>query len=123
MSEADIDDDPCDFPQLLPGGRRVVVTRPSGTNFTASGGVSVVDLQTGAREDHAFGDGRYGGELLPIGEVNGRTLIAGLVHDVARDAAELLVLDADDLGAGPVARLLLPVRVPFGLHGAWLAGV
>jgi carotenoid cleavage dioxygenase-like enzyme len=82
-----------------------------------------VDLQTGAREDHVFGDGRYGGELLPIGEVDGRTLIAGLVHDVARDAAELLVLDADDLGAGPVARLLLPVRVPFGLHGAWLPGL
>jgi carotenoid cleavage dioxygenase-like enzyme len=35
--------------------------------------------------------------------------------------SELVVLDADDLGAGAVATVRLPTRVPYGLHGAWLA--
>lgn len=31
-----------------------------------------------------------------------------------------LVIPAGDPGSGPVARVRLPVRVPLGLHGAWL---
>jgi carotenoid cleavage dioxygenase len=120
VGEADVDDDPCDFPHLLPDGRRVVVTRPTGANFTVAAGVSVVDLSSGARQDHAFGVGRFGGEHIPLGDIDGQTLIAGFVHDARRNTAELLILDAGDLVGGPVARVRLPVRVPFGLHGAWL---
>jgi carotenoid cleavage dioxygenase-like enzyme len=120
VAEADLDEEPCDFPSLLPGGRRVVVTRPTGRNFTVARGVSVIDMETGARADHVFGPGRFGGEMISLGEVDGHALVAGLVHDASRNAAELLVLDAGDLAAGPLARIRLPVRVPFGLHGAWL---
>lgn len=120
VAEADIDDQPCDFPTLLADGRRVVVTRPTGDNYTVARGVSAIDLQTGAREDHEFGPGRFGGEMVSLGDVDGQALVAGFVHDTSRDAAELLLLDAGDLSEGPVARLRLPVRVPYGLHGAWL---
>lgn len=41
-------------------------------------------------------------------------------YDAANDASELLVLDAADLAAGPVAAVVLPQRVPAGLHGTWL---
>ena len=37
------------------------------------------------------------------------------------DRSELLVLDATNLGAKPVARVVLPQRVPFGFHGLWVA--
>jgi carotenoid cleavage dioxygenase len=30
------------------------------------------------------------------------------------------ILDATDIGAGPVATVHLPRRVPFGFHGSWL---
>jgi carotenoid cleavage dioxygenase-like enzyme len=33
--------------------------------------------------------------------------------------SEFVVLRADDLAAGPVATVELPVRVPSGLHGNW----
>lgn len=33
-----------------------------------------------------------------------------------------LMLPADDVSAGPVATVDIPVRVPLGLHGAWLPG-
>ena len=40
------------------------------------------------------------------------------------DASELWVLDAQVVAAGPVARVGLPRRVPFGFHGSWApAGV
>jgi carotenoid cleavage dioxygenase-like enzyme len=120
VAEADLDDQPCDFPSLLPGGKRVVVTRPTGRNFTVARGVSVIDMETGAHQDHHFGPGRFGGEMISLGDVDGQSLVAGFVHDASRNAAELLVLDAGDLGGGPLARLRLPVRVPFGLHGTWL---
>ncbi len=34
--------------------------------------------------------------------------------------SSFLILSADDVGAGPIATVELPVRVPLGLHGAWL---
>ncbi|RIS51790.1 hypothetical protein D2E46_24375 [Mycobacteroides abscessus] len=40
-------------------------------------------------------------------------------HESA-NAAELLVIDAADVQAGPVARVQLPRRVPAGFHGAWI---
>jgi carotenoid cleavage dioxygenase-like enzyme len=35
--------------------------------------------------------------------------------------SDLLVLDAADLAAGPLATLCLPQRIPFGFHGCWRA--
>ena len=32
----------------------------------------------------------------------------------------LAILDAQDVAAGPVARIHLPVKVPFGFHGLWI---
>ncbi len=34
--------------------------------------------------------------------------------------SELLVFEAAGLKAGPIARVLLPRRIPFGLHGSWV---
>jgi carotenoid cleavage dioxygenase-like enzyme len=43
------------------------------------------------------------------------------VYDAARDGSDLVVLDAREFGAPPVARVRLPQRVPFGFHGNWIA--
>lgn len=40
--------------------------------------------------------------------------------DRARGASDLLVLNALDLAAGPVAAVHLPARVPHGFHGWWV---
>jgi carotenoid cleavage dioxygenase len=42
------------------------------------------------------------------------------VYDEGRDASELMVLDANDLSAAPLARVMLPARVPYGFHGSWV---
>jgi carotenoid cleavage dioxygenase len=42
------------------------------------------------------------------------------VHDDADDATDLVVLDATEVDAGPVARVRMPERVPYGFHGTWV---
>lgn len=74
---------------------------------------------------HEFGPGRYGGdpEFVPrpsgAAEDDGWVLV--LVHDEGSAQTELLVLEAQDLAAPPVARVLLPRRIPYGVHSLWIS--
>jgi carotenoid cleavage dioxygenase len=43
------------------------------------------------------------------------------VHDAATDRSDLVVIDAQDWLGEPVATVHLPVRVPLGFHGNWVA--
>lgn len=43
-----------------------------------------------------------------------------LSHDSARDATDLLILNAKDIEGEPEAIVHLPARVPVGFHGNWL---
>lgn len=79
-----------------------------------SGDVAIVDL----------GPGRTGGEWVMVPRHEGAAeddgWLLSLVHDAATDRSELVVLPAAEPGAGPVARVLLPTRVPLGFHGNWV---
>jgi carotenoid cleavage dioxygenase len=44
-----------------------------------------------------------------------------LAYDRDQNTSELVVLAARALLAEPIARVLLPHRVPYGFHGNWLA--
>ena len=69
--------------------------------------------------------GRFGGEWVMVprhadaAEDDGWLL--SLVYDAGTDRSELVVLPAADPADGPVARVLLPNRVPAGFHGNWVA--
>lgn len=83
-----------------------------------------VDGKTGDMTRFGLGAGRMGGEWVMVprhedaAEDDGWLLT--LAYDVAVDRSELLVLPAADPGDGPVARVLLPNRVPLGFHGNWV---
>jgi carotenoid cleavage dioxygenase len=47
--------------------------------------------------------------------------VLAYVYDQARDASDVVILHAQDFTAAPVATIHLPVRVPFGFHGNWVA--
>ena len=47
--------------------------------------------------------------------------LMGLVVDARRAATDLVLLDARDIAAPPVAVVALPQRVPLGFHGNWIA--
>jgi carotenoid cleavage dioxygenase len=80
------------------------------------------DLKTGKRETWNAGPGNF--VLEPVvaprgpGEANGYVLT--LIYRSETNLSDLVVLDAQNIAAGPIATAKLPVRVPFGFHGNWL---
>ena len=46
--------------------------------------------------------------------------VLSVVYDAARDASDLVILDATSFAGPPVATVHLPARVPFGFHGSWV---
>ncbi|ODU02516.1 MAG: 9-cis-epoxycarotenoid dioxygenase [Pseudonocardia sp. SCN 72-86] len=82
------------------------------------------DRVTGERQHHWFGDGRFGSEA-PFAPRDGSTgeddgYLVTFVTDERDDRSEVQILDASDLTAGPVGRVLLPQRVPLGFHATWV---
>jgi carotenoid cleavage dioxygenase-like enzyme len=90
-------------------------------------GLRKLDLKSGKFTTHTYGQGRFGGEGVFVPRPDGKNEDDGwvltIVYDKAADRSELLVMDAADFMAKPLARVHLPTRVPYGLHGVWVAGV
>lgn len=87
--------------------------------------VTQYDDVAGTRVDWHAGPGTVVGEPVfaahPDGSAEDDGWLLCTVHDRATGATDLAVLDAHDVAAGPVARVHLPRRVPFGFHAAWFA--
>ena len=67
------------------------------------------------------GEGVFAADPDGTAEDDGWVLV--VVTNATTDASDLVVLDARDVAAGPVARVHLPQRVPFGFHGNWFPEV
>lgn len=85
------------------------------------------DLQNGQIARHDFGKGRIAGETVfarrPDGVAEDDGWLVTYVFDHASQQSECVVLDARDMTAQPVARVILPQRVPYGFHALWIEGV
>jgi carotenoid cleavage dioxygenase len=125
-----MDDVPCDFPRIHEGytgrpHRYAYVGRVGAAGdeqrFT---GVMKYDLRSGSAETLAWGRGRQGGEVVFVPRRGARDeddgYLLGYVWDQLDQRSELCIVDARDLYARPLARVILPQRVPFGFHGLWL---
>jgi carotenoid cleavage dioxygenase len=132
VKEETLDDRAVEFPRV--DERRVgrparfgyaVQTRSGADGFAMETALVKYDMVTGTAEEHRFGPGRTPGEgvFVPVshdaGEDDGYLL--SYVHDAASDSSDLVILDASDFAASPVATVSLPQRVPFGFHGSWVA--
>jgi carotenoid cleavage dioxygenase len=82
------------------------------------------DLHTGVTQEHDMGRGRTAGEFVFVPSSEARNeddgWLMGFVHDASTGQSELVVIDATDVTAEPVAVVELPVRVPAGFHGNWV---
>ncbi|MFO0577963.1 MAG: carotenoid oxygenase family protein [Polyangia bacterium] len=142
VRESALDSEWIEFPQVSPlrVGRRnrygyaCSVTATSGTPVFS--GVVKYDLERHGRQSHPFGEGRFGSEFVLVPRA-GRTsdgstgdgsdaraeddgYLLGIVHDERSGQSELHILDATHLPAPPLARVVLPQRVPYGFHAAWV---
>ncbi len=88
--------------------------------------VTRIDLSDGSTRSHRFGPGRTCGEAVfapdPSRDGQDGGWLLTWVYDAATDRSDLVVLDAQDIEADPVATVHAGRRVPFGFHGSWLPG-
>ena len=68
---------------------------------------------------HNFGQLAQVPASLSAGEDEGYVMT--YAHDLDGGRTDLTILAAQDFAAEPVARIQLPVRVPLGFHGNWIA--
>ena len=87
-------------------------------------GIIKYDLVNETSVHYSYGPGRLGGEPIFAPRLDGKHeedgWVMGFVWDEQLQRSECVVLDAAKFEAGPVARIVMPARVPFGFHSAWV---
>ena len=129
VSERQLDDRGSDFPRVpdalvgLPGryGYTMAIPDESGV-----GTILKYDMDDGAsRTDHVFPPGHVPGEpsFVPAAGAQNEDdgFLMTFVYAGDTNTSYLVILDASDMAADPVAEIHLPRRVPSGFHGSWIA--
>lgn len=93
-------------------------------------GLIKYDVEGGTSQRHAVAPGDQNSEpiFVPRGRADADAdgvgddgWILACVYRRATDTSDVVILDASDLSADPVATIHLPRRIPAGFHGAWIA--
>lgn len=129
MKEEPLDEVPSDFPRINEQwmGRKTrygytakLADRPS----PLFDGIIKYDLERDRSSVHSFGPGRFGGEAVFVPRPQATAEDAGwlitFVYDEAQGTSELVIVDAQEIESEPVARVMIPQRVPYGFHGMWV---
>lgn len=88
--------------------------------------LSKYDLETGASVRHDFPEGVFGSEPAFAPRIGAEDEDDGYLITFTHDldgSCEAHVIDAQNMGSPPIARIKLPQRVPLGFHGVWAQGV
>lgn len=83
------------------------------------------DLQTGETIKHDYGADYVTGEVVFVprhaNSAEDEGWLMSYVHNLVCGTSRVVILDAKKLGQTPQAIIELPVRVPLGFHGNWVA--
>jgi carotenoid cleavage dioxygenase len=131
VKEETLDRRAVDFPRVADAriGRKhrfgfSVEMTPSRDGAPSFDGLVKYDLARGRCESHRFGEGHPGEAVFVPAEgadPNGDDgTVLCFVHDEGSGRSEFVVLDASRFESSPIARVPLPQRVPYGLHGSWI---
>jgi carotenoid cleavage dioxygenase len=94
--------------------------RPGQVHFDA---IAHIDLTTGQRTAYELPEGDAVGEPIFVPRTadaaEGDGWLLTVAYRGATDHGELMVFEAGDIAAGPIATAEVPRRVPFGFHGNW----
>jgi carotenoid cleavage dioxygenase len=128
-TEGPLDDDNIEFPSV----DSRIVGRPHRYSYNMHlateetllfDGLVRFDSATGEKQLHRFGPGRWGSEA-PFAPRDGSTsetdgYLVSFITDESTGRSEVAIVDAADVAAGPIGRVLLPQRVPSGFHACWI---
>lgn len=125
-TEEQLDDAKTEWPTM----NRLYLGRKSRYAYTACvpqfDGLMKYDLVRGTTQAYRFRPGCIGSEAPFAPRVGGREeddgYIVSFVIDARTNASEVIILDAKNVAADPLARVQLPQRVPVGFHALWVPG-
>jgi carotenoid cleavage dioxygenase-like enzyme len=128
VSERQIDDRIAEFPRVCDTvvGLEYRYGYTTGLSASLPYGERYIkyDLSDDSSKTVELGAGRQGSEAVFVKAPNGASeddgWLLSYVYDQATDKSEVLILDASTMSQKPVARILLPARVPMGFHGSWI---
>ena len=121
-----LDDAPVEFPRLderYAGLENRYGYCAGGDIQEGMGDLLRYDLQKGTSDVHHLPEGSAASEpvFVPRSDDSpeGEGFLLSVVYSAPEDRSDLVILDAENLSAGPLARAKLPHRVPSGFHGNW----
>lgn len=83
------------------------------------------DLQTASSTQYNFGQEYEIGEVVfapkQISQHEDDGYLMLFIYNKQTEKSDFVILDAQNIVAGPIATVKLPTRVPSGLHGSWFA--
>lgn len=89
-------------------------------------GVVKHDLETGEKQTLMFGEDRYGSEAPFAPRIGSAAeddgYLISFITDMKTNKSEAIIVDAQNIEAGPVCRIMLPERIPSGTHATWANG-
>ena len=122
-----------DIPSEFPRVNEQLLGRPNRYGYTARSapvsmplfdGIIKYDFLKDNSQTHQFGQGRYGGEPVFVPQPGASDEDDGwlltFVYDEKENSSELVVVSAKDIASEPIARIIIPSRVPYGFHSAWI---
>lgn len=128
VSEVQIDDRSTEFPRVCNSviGLKHRYGYMAGLSPDAPFGERYIkyDLSNFSSKTVELGENVEGSEAVFVKDPNGTSeddgWLMAYVYDKTKDRSEVLILDASTMSDKPVARVLLPARVPMGFHGSWI---
>jgi carotenoid cleavage dioxygenase len=131
ITDEQLDDRAVDFPRVADAAAGLdnrygyaAHLREGDGEFASFSSVVKYDRRTGDATEHVYGPHAQAGEAVfaadPHGSAEDDGWLLNFVVDKPTGHTDVVVLDARDVAAGPVAEVRLPRRVPIGFHGSWL---
>jgi len=132
VQEQPLDDRPCEFPRINDQylgrpNRYGYAGKTAPTDLPKFDGLLKVDLETQDVQVHQFGTGCYGGEGVfvprPGATEEDEGWLMTFMHDEIQNQSELVIMNSQAMMDAPIARILMPQRIPYGFHGTWIASL
>ena len=85
-------------------------------------------LKHDGENDHVevldMGESQFNQEIVFAPRINSQSeddgYVVGFVQDESEDRSECWIIDAQKFTEGPIARVHIPKRVPYGFHSHWV---
>jgi carotenoid cleavage dioxygenase len=96
---------------------------PKGVSFNS---ISSYDFETGYKDSFTLTEFDAVGEPIFVpknqNSDEGQGFLIALAYLGKENRSNLMVFDAENISSGPLARAMLPHRIPYGFHGNWRQG-